>query len=64
MNQVRLKMQKEADIKIYSDCRDRVVKKMMKLTEKYEKESAVLRDRMDRYQSYLDQLEAGEKIES
>jgi hypothetical protein len=64
MNQVRLKMQKEADIKIYSDCRDRAVKKMMKLTEKYEKESEVLRDRMDRYQSYLDQLEAGEKIES
>ena len=63
MNDIHLKKQKEADIKNYRGCRDRAVKKMMRLTEKYEKEASVLREKMDRYQAYLDQLEGDKKIE-
>ena len=64
MEQIRLKKQREVDIAEYRAYRDRAVQKMMKLTERYEKEASVLRDKMDRYQSYLDQLEGDEKIDT
>ena len=63
MEQIQLEKQKDVDIAQYRACRDRAVKKMMKLTERYEKEANVLREKMERYQDYLDQLENRRKIE-
>lgn len=63
MDEIRLQKQKEIDIVQYRAHRDRAVHKMMKLTEDYEKKANVLRQKMERYQAYLDQLEY-KKIET
>jgi hypothetical protein len=63
MDEIKRQKEKEVDIAQYRAHRDRAVKKMMKLTEDYEKKASVLREKMERYQAYLDQLE-GEKIET
>jgi len=57
MERKRLEKQRNADLKIYRRRRDQYVKQMMKLTEKYEKDAAWLRNQMERYQSYIDQIE-------
>jgi len=45
------------DLKIYQRMRDKYIQQMMKLNDRYEKESSHLRDLMARYQSYIDQIE-------
>jgi hypothetical protein len=42
---------------VYTRCRDRYVKQMMRLTEQYEKKATYLRSQMERYQFYLNELE-------
>jgi hypothetical protein len=48
---------KKQDLKVYQRKRDKYIQQMMKLNERYESESTHLRGLMERYQSFIDQLE-------
>jgi len=47
----------ECDLKEYRRYRDQYVTKMINLTRKYEQESALIRGQMERYQSYIDEIQ-------
>ena len=57
MEQKYRELCKKRDLKIYQRARDKYVKQMMRLNVRYEKESAYLRGLMERYQSFIDQIE-------
>ena len=57
MERITREKQVTRDRAVYTRGRDRYVKQMMRLTERYEREASYLRSQMERYQSFLDELE-------
>ena len=57
MERITLEKRIARDRVVYTRGRDRYVKQMMRLNERYEREATYLRSQMERYQSFLNELE-------